>query len=102
MVGGRIIDITRHLIRDEDNPAYRRKVFRVWCMDTRSNDECCINVEPFGLGHGPAIGDSIWWQGRKAFWTPAGNKAVGLGQGTSWDIVIDRIGYSYSPPGVRS
>lgn len=34
------------------------------------------------------IGDQIWWQDRKAFWTPK--------DGSREDVAIERIGYSYS------
>tara|TARA_R110000796_G_C14337915_1_gene409963 strand:- start:11 stop:274 length:264 start_codon:yes stop_codon:yes gene_type:complete len=45
-------------------------------------------------------GDSIWWQGRKAYWTPR-NK-YGRIQGNASDIQLYRIGYSRIPRSVLS
>ncbi len=43
-------------------------------------------------------GDTVWWQGRKAFWTPR-DRRLPDGDGV-WhlaeDVELARVGYSYS------
>lgn len=60
-VGGRLIEIVPHILRDADNPDYRRDVIRLWCVD-RNGDELIVYCEP--TADLPALGDEIWWQGR--------------------------------------
>lgn len=75
MVGGRVIEL-----RKEGD------LMRVWCMD-RNGDECAIYVAMPGGGQ-INIGDQVWWQGRKAFWTAPGGKE---------DVELERIGFSFDP-----
>jgi hypothetical protein len=77
MVGGKIMNIVT------DGPEDKW----VQCVDrTYSNDTCAIRVktrEPL------KVGDSLWWQGRQAFWTPKPDEG-------REDIPLERIGYSHS------
>jgi hypothetical protein len=49
---------------------------KVWinCRGTgcEKNNECAIYVERTPEARSVSLGDSIWWQGRHAFWTPKG------------------------------
>lgn len=49
---------------------------RVWinCRGSGSEhrNECAIYVERTAEARAVSVGDSIWWQGRSAFWTPRG------------------------------
>ena len=40
-------------------------------------------------------GDKVWWQGRKAYWTPV-DSHLKCFDGVE-DVEIPRIGYSYKP-----
>jgi hypothetical protein len=95
MVGGIVIGLARG---PEDT--------LVHCQDTGrgySNDRLSIRVierrrdngEPVEIG----VGDSIWWQGRDAMWTPKAVKDAGIDPGVGcakdWDIALPRIGYSH-------
>lgn len=61
MVGGQVIEARR--MRTEGG----RDVVRLWCVEKhtgqRTPDECAVYAEPYEEGHGPRVGDSIWWQG---------------------------------------
>ena len=74
MVGGMVIGV-------------RRLEDRIWanCMD--GPDECAIYVERNADSEQLKIGDSLWWQGSWAMWTP--NPDDGR-----HDVQIPRIGYS--------
>jgi hypothetical protein len=54
-----------------------------------NRDWLCIKIVP---GDEPLKkGDQIWWQGRKAFWTPEPRNG-------HEDVAIARVGYSWSIP----
>lgn len=57
----------------------------LWVMDR--GDELQISVTL--ADERPMIGDSIWWQGQKAYWTPGDRRFA--------DRRLDRLGYSHSP-----
>lgn len=61
-VGGRLIEIAPHILRDEDDPAYSRDVIRLWCVD-RDGTEVAVYCEP--TPDLPTLGENIWWQGGK-------------------------------------
>jgi len=63
-VGGRIIEIGPHVLRDADDPAYRRNVIRIWVVD-RDGGESIVYVEP--AEELPRIGEEIWWSSGKIF-----------------------------------
>lgn len=87
MVGGKVINI----VKLDDS---------VWvnCMETtvyydglgrRSkeiSDTCAIRVKD---AREMKVGDSLWWQGSRAMWTPKPYDG-------REDIVLERVGYSHS------
>jgi hypothetical protein len=84
MIGGKIIDIRN----DGDR-------VRIWCVDTYDHsgdakveiyDECGIYIAPDG--ELPALGDTVWWQGKIVYWTPADCRFV--------DRPLQKLGYSSS------
>lgn len=79
MVGGKVIEVKRMTTENG------RDVIRVWCVD--KFDECAIYIEP--QKDSPLPGDSVWWQGRVAMWTPADRRFV--------DKELPRVGYSFDP-----
>jgi hypothetical protein len=74
MVGGKIIEIRK----------LAEKTL-VWCID--NYDECAVYVAAVPAEARP--GDSFWWQGRHAYWTPKDRSKV--------DVPLDRIGFSFDP-----
>lgn len=83
MVGGRIVAIRpksdRVCITVADKP-YGRHEF------------CGVDIAP--TDYPVKLGDSLWWQSGKCYWTPKGNVPEAL-KGRE-DIPIPKIGYSYS------
>lgn len=71
--------------------------------ERESTSTLAIRVIPKRADNGTPVviqpGDSIWWQGRQAMWTP--KERIGKytdkpeTQGKTWDIVLDRVGYSH-------
>lgn len=97
MVGGKVIEVCS--VKD------RPDVLFVDCADKprgRSKaDTCAIYVERTPSAEKIEIGDSLWWQGRTAYWTPACNNISseesakrGNKGGRDYDIPIPRVGYS--------
>jgi hypothetical protein len=97
MVGGEVIGVTE----------YGDGTTRVLCaeyVDFRSGrrldtaNAAYIKVKrPVG-DRKIQVGDCIWWQGRKAMWTPKENHIEDpnddLVCGADYDIQLERIGYS--------
>lgn len=57
-------------------------------------------------GHPLSIGDMLWWQGKRAMWTPQRNRisselarSRGLRQGRDFDVVLERTSYSHEGEG---
>lgn len=50
---------------------------------------CAIRVEVSGSALLVRPGDSLWWQGGLAFWTPADRSRR--------DVALRKIGYSFDP-----
>ena len=76
MVGGVVIEII--LLAD-----------RVWidCRDrAHTCSTCAIYVERNADSEAIRVGDSVWWQGTFAFWTPTSHEFE--------DRKIERIGFS--------
>jgi len=67
---------------------------RIWvnCWDKpyKHIEECAIYVERNADSEQIKIGDSLWWQGRFALWTPRPEDG-------RHDVEIPRIGYSGVP-----
>lgn len=72
---------------------------RIWigCVDADENrhGKCAIYVERNQQSEKIKPGDSVWWQGGFAMWTPLDNKGkTGNKSGVDYDIRIPRIGSS--------
>lgn len=67
---------------------------RVWidCEEEQSTSKCAIYVERNANSDRIKAGDSIWWQGGFALWTPSERKGNRCGK--DYDIRIPKIGFS--------
>jgi hypothetical protein len=67
---------------------------RVW-VDTKEREQstqtCAIYVERTPLSLSISKGDSLWWQGGRAYWTAKDRAGKLIGKP---DTVLKRIGYS--------
>ncbi len=95
MVGGRVVEVSEVKNRPD--------VLYVDCADfqyrRKRPDTCAIYIEKNRTSELIEIGDSLWWQGRFAMWTPLRNcvpedGGEDLRCGIDYDIEIPRIGYS--------
>jgi hypothetical protein len=82
MVGGKIIEICR-----EDGK------IRLWCVGTgcEQYDELAVYVR--AIPPEAAAGDSLWWQGKNAYWTPKDHN----NDPRKIDVALERISYSFDP-----
>ena len=95
MVGGQVIEVC-------DHPEDRNRIYvNVADRPYKRLKECAIYVERNEDSERIQIGDSLWWQGRSAFWTPQDNRVSdeeadgrGFRCGVDYDIQIPRVGYS--------
>jgi hypothetical protein len=76
VIGGKVIEV-----RPEGDRA------RIWCMDTQRDDECAIYV--CSEDEMPVPGDTVWWQGGKAYWTPSDRRFT--------DRSMTKVGNSFDP-----
>lgn len=79
MVGG----LVREILVLED---------RVWinCIEKgKSSSECAIEVQRNAAAECIEYGDSVWWQGKNAYWTPARKSFT--------DYRLELIGFSGVP-----
>lgn len=87
-VGGVVVEALPCRVRGED---------RVW-VNTRepsSGDECAIYVEDSPAARSISEGDSLWWQGPWAMWTPRRSVGRRQVQVAEWsDHKLKRIGCS--------
>lgn len=60
-VGGRVVEIGPHVLRDADNSGYHRNVIRLWIVD--GADETIVYAEP--NVEMPRLGENVWWQSGK-------------------------------------
>lgn len=70
---------------------------KVWvnCEETDSAQQCAIYVERNDSSLKIRPGDSLWWQGAYAMWTPFENRGKPNGKaGVDYDRRILRIGNS--------
>ena len=84
MVGGTVTEVLK-------------KHDRIWVNTAEDHDECAIFIERNTVSESVKLGDSLWWQGENAYWTPVENHRrpeSELKCGTDFDIAIPRIGYS--------
>jgi uncharacterized protein YraI len=67
---------------------------RIW-VNTRewegSSQSCAIYVERTAEARTISVGDTVWWQGEYARWTPKNRSGNSIGPS---DIKIPRIGFS--------
>jgi hypothetical protein len=61
MIGGKIIEVKRDVLPDG------RDAMRLWCVDTTYGDELAVWTPV--ADDLPALGDSIWWQAGKIYWS---------------------------------
>lgn len=90
MVGGKVIETIA--LKD-----------RVWINCRDRNDTCAIYVRKTAKARAVSEGDTVWWQGGWALWTPACNKKKTCNHthhyscsraGVDYDIKLERIGFS--------
>lgn len=91
MIGGTVIEVSESKKRPE--------IVFVDCREEQSKSTCAIYVEKNKNSLAIEVGDSVWWQGRLAMWTPKRSTAVATEDekaicGVDYDIQIPRIGYS--------
>jgi hypothetical protein len=96
MVGGIVIEVAE--VKDQSD------VLFIDCHDRHYCETCAIYVEKNETSLRIEPGDSIWWQGRYAMWTPKANAdKPNCGHrhhvscqrcGVDYDIRIPRVGYS--------
>lgn len=72
-VGGKVIDIVR-------------RTETVWINTDDGFDECAIYVYRDTNSERVSIGDSVWWQGRSAYWSTI--------DGAEKETELKRYGYS--------
>lgn len=87
MVGGRVINIVRLpdsvWVQCEETTRYYDARGR---HSREYSSTCAIRVKD---AKEMKVGDSLWWQGSRAMWTPKPDDG-------REDIVLERIGYSHS------
>ena len=86
MTGGTVI---------ETNGDYDHIEIIVRGTGCEESDTLAIKVEVTTEARCISEGDTVWWQGRIAYWT-ACNRDGKYNKGTK-DVEISRIGYSYTP-----
>lgn len=66
---------------------------RIWINCREETSECAIYVERDAKARTVAEGDTVWWQGKEAMWTPKDFHPNGR-SGIDFDIRLKRIGCS--------
>ena len=89
MIGGKVIEVLA--VGDE----------KLWIDCKDKNDTCAIHVESDEKSQKISVGDSLWWQGGAAYWTPKENaiseedaRKRNLRIGVDYEIALRRIGFS--------
>lgn len=70
---------------------------RVWveCVERQGYQKCAIYMNRTAKSLNVEPGDSLWWQGCWALWTPFSNKKMPDAKcGKHYDIRIERLGGS--------
>lgn len=93
MIGGVVIEVACVPGRDD--------VLFVDCAERQNRkakvQTCAILVERNVSSEKIQVGDSLWWQGQWAMWTPQENRGKPDGDvkcGVDFDVRIPRVGYS--------
>ena len=85
MIGGTVVKVV----------GFKTKMY-VNCRHKQSGrnkaDECAIYIRRTPEAEKIDVGDSVWWQGGFAYWTPCGK--CGNKCGVDFDVRIPRVGYS--------
>lgn len=81
MVGGKVVET---ILCERDGQ--RRIWINVRGTGSEHRDHCAIYVEDSHAAQCVEVGDSLWWQGQHAFWTPRKRHFE--------DYKLRRIGYS--------
>jgi hypothetical protein len=82
MVGGKVVEVNG----DYDH---------VEVIVEDENEKLAIKVQVTDDARWIDEGDSLWWQGRNAYWTP--KSSIDHRE----DVKIPRIGYSYKPEVIK-
>lgn len=77
MVGGTVCQV-----RDEGEKVY----IRVRAVPYGNPEYCAIHVERTAEALSVTLGDTLWWQGSNALWTPESRTRI--------DVRIPRLGWS--------
>lgn len=104
MVGGVVIGITRSDAGTHVNvaecPHYPKHrsctAFGKGGDECPNPDTCCVYVDESGFKEDDRViqlGDSLWWQSGKCYWTPKGNR--GKLCHVDFDIPLPKVGYSH-------
>lgn len=93
MVGGTVVEVA--------SVPERPEVLYLDCVDKpkgrKKADYCAILIERNESSDKIQIGDSVWWHGDIAYWTPVQNRGghlKGMKCHVDYDIPIPKIGYS--------
>jgi hypothetical protein len=87
MVGGKVIE----------RLTFEGKKVWINCQDN-CGTRCALYVVRDENSEKIKVGDTLWWQGEFAMWTPKENvRKVNVKAGVDYDIKIKRIGYSGVP-----
>lgn len=89
VVGDMVIEVSE--VKD------RPEVLFVDLCDRKGKDTCAIYVSKSVVSQRIQVGDTVWWQGLKAFWTPQrvrlAEDATEFDCGVHFDIEIPRVGH---------
>lgn len=93
MVGGKVIGVARGaggtlLHVQGTKGSEKNDTCSVRCVERRCDNGETISVQ---------IGDQVWWQCGRVYWTPAEVRSSGdtRGCGVRWDIALPKVGYSH-------
>lgn len=84
MVGGTVIGVARGA----------EGVSLLNVKDSHYADTCAVRCKDDGKINGKInVGDSVWWQCGKVYWTPKG--ATGKRCHVDYDVEMEKVGYSH-------
>lgn len=100
MVGGVVIEISREAgrthVKVADCPHYPKHGRGDECPRP---DTCSVYTDEVRVHGGQSvsieIGDWLWWQAGRCYWTPRGNRVTGGRGGVDYDVALSKIGYSH-------
>ena len=92
MVGGIVVGVVRNgytsLINVRGTGSEHANELAIRVIEKRLDNGADVRIQ---------VGDSIWWQGREAMWSPKSQVENRDPDdcGKKWDICLERIGYSH-------